>query len=273
VIPEAFHIGPVPISPFGIAMVAAFLAARSQLLWGLRRLEAGDVDEANAIVLAAGLWGIVGAKLYYSVLYGDWRFSLDWLRSGLVWYGGFLLAVVAILWTVRRRRMDPWRTFDAGAPALALGYGIGRIGCFLVGDDYGMPTRLPWGVAFPYGLPGPTTAEFMQRAYGARVPPGTAPDALLPVHPTQLYETVAGLAIWGIGIYLIRRGARAGGVATLVIGLLAVERFGVEFLRAKDDRLAGPFTVAQLISVLVVAAALWVGVRRARAAGARPSVS
>lgn len=271
-IPEAFHLGPLAISPFGIVMVAAFLSARAQLLWGLRRFEAGDVDDANAIVLAAGLWGIVGAKIYYAILHWDWRFSLDWLRSGLVWYGGFLLAVVAILWTIRRHRLDGWRTADAAAPALALGYGIGRIGCFLVGDDYGMPTDLPWGVAFPHGLPGPTTAEFMHRVYGARLPPGVAADELVPVHPTQLYETLLGLLIWGVGIVLIRRGASRGGVITPIVGLLALERFGVEFLRAKDDRLLGPLTVAQLISVLVVLACVWVWFRRpgAREAAAAP---
>lgn len=264
-IPEIFHVGPLAISPFGIVMVAAFLAARAQLLWGLRRLDAGDADEANAIVLAGGLWGIVGAKLYYAFLHRDWRLSLDWLRSGLVWYGGFLLAVVAILWTIRRRRMDPWRTADAAAPALALGYGIGRIGCFLVGDDYGMPTDLPWGVAFPHGLPGPTTAEFMQRTYGATIPSGVEPGQLIPVHPTQLYETLLGVAIWVLGIQLIRRGARPGGVTAVVIGLLAAERFAVEFLRAKDDRLLGPLTLAQLISVLVVVGAVCVWRRRPRA--------
>jgi phosphatidylglycerol:prolipoprotein diacylglycerol transferase len=264
-IPEVFHFGPLAISPFGIVMVAAFLAARAQLLWGLRRLDAGDADEANAIVLAGGLWGLVGAKLYYAFLHGDWRLSLDWLRSGLVWYGGFLLAVVAILWTIRRRRMHAWPTADAAAPALALGYAIGRIGCFLVGDDYGMPTDLPWGVAFPRGLPGPTTAEFMQRTYGAEIPAGVAPEALVPVHPTQLYETFLGLAIWGLGILLTRRGLRPGSVVTVVVALLAAERFGVEFLRAKDDRLLGEMTLAQLISVLVVVVALWAWTRRPRA--------
>lgn len=269
-IPEIFHVGPLAISPFGIVLVAAFLAARAQLLWGLRRLDAGNADEANAIVLAAGLWGIVGAKLYYAVLHRDWRLSLDWLRSGLVWYGGFLLAVVAILWVIRRRRMDPWRTADAAAPALALGYGIGRIGCFLVGDDYGMPTDLPWGVAFPHGLPGPTTAEFMARTYDAEIPPGVDPGALVPVHPTQLYETALGLGIWLLGRRLIKRGVGPGGVAAAVVGLLAVERFAIEFLRAKDDRLLGPMTVAQLISVLVVGAAAWTWSRRPRGASPPP---
>ncbi|MGH9465077.1 MAG: prolipoprotein diacylglyceryl transferase, partial [Thermoanaerobaculia bacterium] len=186
-IQELFHLGPLAISPFGPTLVMAFLAARWQLQWGLRRLGAGGAEEANAITLNAGLWGLIGAKLYYAILHRDFRLSLDWLRSGLVWYGGLVLGGLAVLWTVRRLRLDPWRVVDAAAPAVAIGYACGRIGCFLVGDDYGMPTNLPWGVAFPYGLPAPTTAAVMRQAYGAELAPDIPADALVRVHPTQLY--------------------------------------------------------------------------------------
>jgi phosphatidylglycerol:prolipoprotein diacylglycerol transferase len=263
VIRELFHIGSFSISPFGVLLVLAFLAAYAQMRWGLRRLGVGDEEDASALLFAGGVGGIVGAKVYYAVLYQDWRLLFD--RSGLVWYGGFVAGALAILWTMRRRRLPAWPTADATAPALALGYAIGRVGCFLVGDDYGMPTDLPWGVAFPVGLP-ETRAGILRREYGADIPPDVPADALVRVHPTQLYETAAGIAIWLLGRRLLARGAATGEATLAVVGLLAGERFLVEFLRAKDDRFFGGFTLAQVISAGVLALVIVLaGLRRARA--------
>lgn len=256
---ELFRIGSFPISPFGLMMVLAFVTAYLQLRWGLRKLGAGDEEDASSVVFAGCLGGIIGAKVYYAVLHHDWRLLFD--RSGLVWYGGFLVAAVAILWVVRRRGMPPWPTVDAGAAALAVGYGVGRVGCFLVGDDYGVPTDRPWGVIFPHGLP-PTTAGVLRHQFGVEVPPGVPDDQLLPVHPTQLYETALALAIWGLAVWMIRRRPRPGTVALTVIGLLAAERFAIEFLRAKDDRFLDGLTVAQAISLAIVAAVLLIGAAR-----------
>jgi phosphatidylglycerol:prolipoprotein diacylglycerol transferase len=247
---ELFTIGSFAISPFGVMMVLAFLAAWAQLRWGVRRLGIGDEEDASALLLAAGVGGIVGAKIYYALLHGDWHYLFD--RSGLVWYGAAILGTVSVLWVIKRRRLELWRTLDAAAPAVALGYGLGRVGCFLVGDDFGYPTSLPWGVKFKYGLPAPTTAEFMRQEYGAEVAPGVDPNELIAVHPTQLYETVLGLLIAAIGIWLIRRRVQPGFTALAVFALLACERFAVEFFRAKDDRFFGEFTVAQIISVVFI---------------------
>lgn len=89
----------------------------------------------------------------------------------------------------------------------------------------------------------------MHSEYGADIPQGVDPGELIAVHPTQLYETVLGLAIAALGVWLIRRGSRSGVAAMAVFSLLAVERFAIEFLRAKDDRFLGDFTVAQIISL------------------------
>ena len=258
-IPELFRIGPLSISPFGVMLVAAFLAAYWQLARGMRTLGIGDADAASSIVVAGGLGGILGAKIYYAILNWDWRLLLE--RYGLVWYGGFLVGTAAILWTMRRRRLPLWPTLDAATPALALGYGVGRVGCFLVGDDYGVPTKLPWGVAFEHGLP-PTTAWHLRREFGIAIPENVPGSELLRVHPTQLYETAAALAIWGVGMALLRRRPRPGGVALPIFALLAVERFAIEFLRAKDDRYLGPLTVAQAISLGVLLAVALIAVRR-----------
>ncbi len=254
---ELFHIGSLSISPFGLMMVLASLASWSVLRWGVNRLELGDAEDSSALLLAAGIGGIVGAKVYYAILYGDWRLLLD--RSGLVWYGALIGGTLAVLWTIRRRKLPAWSVADLAGPAVAIGYAVGRVGCFLVGDDYGYPTDLPWGVKFPYGLPAPTTAGFMQSEYGATIPDGVSVNELVSVHPTQLYETLAALAICALGIFLIKKRVQVGRVAMISFGLLALERFGVEFLRAKDDRFFGSLTLAQLLSAAVVVflVALW----------------
>lgn len=265
---ELFHIGPLSISPFGALMVIAFLVSWAQLNWGVRRLELGDDEDSSALLLAAGVGGVVGAKIYYAILEGDLRVFFS--RSGLVWYGGLILGAVAVLLTARLRRLPVWGVADVAGPTVAIGYAVGRVGCFLVGDDYGYPTDLPWGVAFPYGLPGPTTAGFMRSEYGADLAPGIPAEELVRVHPTQLYETVAALVIWWIGVRLLMNRPQAGQAGLAVFGLLAIERFAVEFLRAKDDRFLGSFTVAQLVSLLALLAIviLWTRRRSAAAPGA-----
>ncbi len=260
--PELFHIGNFVISSFGLMLVLSFVASYLQLRWGLRWQAAGDEDDAAALVFAAGFFGIVGAKVYYAVLYRDWHLLFD--RSGLVWYGGFILAVLALLWTIHRRRLPPWPTADTLALALAVGYAIGRIGCFLVGDDYGVPTDLPWGVKFPAGAAPPSTAGALRHQFGVHLPASIPDSRLLAVHPTQVYETLAALAIWGFGLWLVRRRPTAGVTGMAVLGLLALERFLVEFLRAKDDRFLGALTLAQAISLAVMVVAVLLLVLRAR---------
>jgi phosphatidylglycerol:prolipoprotein diacylglycerol transferase len=262
-IKEIFHIGSFSVSPFGVMLVFAFLTGYLQLRWGMRQLGIGDEEDASALVFAAGVGGILGAKIYYAILNLDWRLLFD--RSGLVWYGGFITGLLCVVWMIRRRRLQVWPLADAVAPALALGYGVGRIGCFLVGDDYGRPTNLPWGMAFPVGLP-ETTAGNLRRMFGVAVPVSISDDTLMRVHPTQLYETALALAIWGFALWLFKRRPQPPGmVALAVFALLAVERFLIEILRAKDDRFLGGFTLAQAFSVaILVTVAIVAWVRRQR---------
>jgi phosphatidylglycerol:prolipoprotein diacylglycerol transferase len=266
-IQELFRIGTFAISPFGVTLVLAFVAAYFQLRWGMKRLDAGDQEDASALILWAGLGGIGGAKIYYAILNGDWRLLFE--RWGLVWYGGFVLGVVAVYVTLRVRRLAVWPVLDASSLGLALGYAVGRLGCFLVGDDYGVPTELPWGVKFPVGLP-PTTAGELRRNFDLTIPEWIADDTLLAVHPTQIYETLAALAIWGLGMWLLKRSRVRGTTALLVFALLAVERFLVEILRAKDDRFFGSLTLAQAISLAVIVTALGLWWWRRRALPAEP---
>ena len=140
-----------------------------------------------------------------------------------------------------------------------------------MGDDYGVPTDLPWATVFKVGLP-PTTADNLLYSFGVETPPELIGEGgWVAVHPTQLYETAAGFLIWGITLVLLVRGVRPGNLFLTTVALLAVERFWVEFLRAKDDRFFGQFTLAQLISlalVVIMGALYWRGRSQAVASGA-----
>jgi len=125
------------------------------------------------------------------------------------------------------------------------------VGCFLVNDDYGRPTSLPWAVQFPQGLP-PSTAGNLQALFGIPVPPGTDPSAVMAVHPTQIYEVLAMLAVFAILWTWRKRPWGTGWLFGAYLMFAGAERFLVEFVRAKDDRFFGPFTIAQVTSVLLV---------------------
>ena len=231
-------------------LVAALLSAYAQFQAEMKRLDLGDEDDASSIVVACGIGGILGGKIYYAMLYRDWHLIFD--RAGIVWYGCLLLGAAVFVGMARRRGLPLARTFDAAGPSLALGYAVGRVGCFLVGDDYGKPTDLPWGVAFKVGLPR-TTAANLRDHFGIEPPPGVSGSDFVAVHPTQLYETGLALLIWGALLFFARRyEPRPGRTFLLALALLSVERFGIEFLRAKDDRFFGDFTLAQVISLAIL---------------------
>lgn len=255
-IPELFRIGDFSVSPFGLMLVLALLGAFWQLRRGMRERGIGSDEDPSSIVFACGFAGILGGKIYYAILVRDWGMLFD--RAGIVWYGCLIGGALAFFFTLHRRRLPLWPTLDAAAPALALGYGLGRIGCLLVGDDYGRPTDLPWAMSFPQGLP-PTTAGSLRREFGLAIDPALPDSAVLAVHPTQIYSSLASFAIFGLALWLAKRPLRPGSLFLIVMALLSVERFLVEFVRAKDDRFFGGFTLAQVISVvllLVVGAAL-----------------
>jgi phosphatidylglycerol---prolipoprotein diacylglyceryl transferase len=256
--PVLFEIGGLTVTSFGVMMAVAFLVGGWLASLEFRR--AGhDPELAWDLVLYAALSGVLGAKLYYLIL--NWpRTVADPVaaltsRSGLVWYGGFILAALVVAWRVRRLGLPVLHVGDLVAPALAMGYALGRMGCFLVGDDYGRPTAVPWAVAFPQGSP-PSTAANLRGLFGIPIPEGVPGDAVLTVHPTQLYEVGMSLLIFAL-LWRLRRAPRNAGVLfALYLALAGVERFVVEIFRAKDDRFVGPLTVAQLLSLCLVAGGL-----------------
>lgn len=226
--PVLFRIGAFEITSFGAMMAIAAVVG----LWQLQR-EAARAGLPESVLDAAVIGiigGLLGAKLFWAVEHSGTAPMSDLLfsRGGLSWYGGLIGGVGSGVAYVRARRWPLMPILAAATPALAFGQLLGRIGCFLVGDDYGWPTDLPWGVAFPQGLP-PTT---------------------VPVHPTQLYEAI-GLAFIGAALLHWRR---VGIADEIVLGryLVAVAslRFAIEFVRVHQP-LAFGLAPAHWLSLLV----------------------
>ncbi|HEY2824609.1 MAG TPA: prolipoprotein diacylglyceryl transferase [Gemmatimonadales bacterium] len=246
--PLILKLGFITITGYGIMMAVGFLVAGWVIYLELKRR--GLSDEFSSDIIVAGvIGGVAGAKIWYAVLYHDAGALFS--RGGLVWYGGFLGGATAVLLNAWRQRVPVRFTLEISAPALALGYAIGRIGCFLVEDDYGVPTSLPWGMKFPNGLP-PTTAANLQRLFHAPVPATAQPYDVLAVHPTQLYEVLAMSLVFWILWRLRPHHHATGWLFGVYLMFAGVERFLIEFIRAKDDRMLAGFTLAQAASVAAV---------------------
>jgi phosphatidylglycerol:prolipoprotein diacylglycerol transferase len=228
--PTLFRIGGFEITSFGVLVACAALVGL--LLFSREARRSGLSEKTFDAALGGVFGGLIGAKLLWTIEFSGSAPVADLLfsRGGLSWFGGLLGGVGTGLALLRRYRVPIVSALAAATPALALGHAIGRIGCFLVGDDYGRPTTLPWGVAFPKGLP-PTD---------------------VPVHPTQLYETLLLIPV----AMLLIRWRKAGVADRVVLGryLLMVTsiRFAIEFIRV-NRHILGPFTLAQLIAVALAA--------------------
>ena len=246
--PFIVHLGPLEVTGYGLMLMVAFLMGGWLIARQLRERELRE-EYAADMVAAAVIGGIIGAKLWYVALTRDPGALFS--RGGLVWYGGFIGGALAVILNGWRLKVPLRWTMQIAAPALAAAYALGRVGCFLVNDDYGRPSNLPWAVRFPDGLP-PSTAGNLHQLFGVPIPPGTDPSSVLSVHPTQLYEVTAMLLAFAVLWVLRKRGKPIGWLFGLYLIFAGVERFLVEIVRAKDDRFLGPFTLAQLTSVILV---------------------
>ncbi len=256
-------LGTITITSFGVMMALSFLTG----FWIVRLelLRKGmDEELAGDVLMGAIIGGIVGAKVYYVLL--NWPqtvqdpFGMLFSRAGLVWYGGFIGGAIGVSLAIHRRKAPVPVLADVCAPALALAYAVGRMGCLLVGDDYGRPTDSWVGIAFPKGSP-PSTAGNLRRMFGVSIPESVPDTAVLAVHPTQLYEIGMSLLIFAILWRLRREPWKAGRLFSLWLALAGLERLIVEFFRAKDDRFFGFLTLAQLISIGLIVLGTWLFVR------------
>jgi len=250
--PFNFGIAGFNFTGFGIAVLLAFLI--SQIICERELARRGRDIEAVAVsdVLFAALVGtMVGAKLYYVIVVTHDVRDL-WSRGGFVFWGGFIGSVLLCFLTIKYKKLSFVRFADVAGIAIAAGYAVGRTGCWAVGDDYGKVYTGPLAVAFPEGAP-PSTAISMFQNFHVPMDPNVAPTAVLSVVPTQLMETVLGFAMFAI-LWRLRDHKHAEGWLFGVYCVLAcIERFIVEFFRAKDDRFswAGGLSMAQVIAIAI----------------------
>ena len=271
--PFEFTIAGIPLTGFGIAVLLSFLIA--QIVSERELARRGHDREAMAVsdVLFAALLGtMLGAKLYF-VLVVTHDFRDLWSRGGFVFWGGFMGSVVLCALTIRYKKLSFARFADVAGIAIAAGYAVGRTGCWAVGDDYGRPYSGPFAVAFPQGSPPSTVAE-MQRSFNVTFPPGTDPRQVVSVIPTQIFEVAMGMIMFGI-LWRMRDHDHAEGWLFGVWAILAgIERFIIEFFRAKDDRLAWTMglSVAQLIAIAMIIIGIIVMRARSKTGPGRPGI-
>ena len=231
--PVLFRIGDVVISSYSVMVLLAFLVG--YWLGGAELRRKGlNGNLADLLLIPCVLGGIGGAKVLFLVqnvtlseILSD---PLRYLSSGLTFYGGLIGALILIGLVVWWRKVSYWAVTDSIAPGLVLAYGIGRIGCLLVGDDYGIPSNLPWAMAFPQGAP-PTTER---------------------VHPTQVYDTLLMIGLF-LFLWKIRKKERPNGwLSSVMFILLGIERFFIEFIRNTSPSFIPGLSQAQLISVGII---------------------
>jgi len=244
--PHLIQIGSFSLPSYGVLAALAFLVA----LWMASHFaKRRGIDSEKVVNLGVycALAGMLGAKLLMIALDPEYRahplevFSLATLQSAGIFFGGFILAVVFAYFYMRAQRLPVLATSDVFAPGLAIGHGIGRLGCFAAGCCWGKPTHLPWAVTFTNSSA--TTG----------VPLG------IPLHPTQLYEAFAEGIICLILVAQLRRPHRDGQVIGLYALLYGLVRFGVEFVRDHDasNPLGGPFTLEQWIALALAAGGVY----------------
>jgi phosphatidylglycerol:prolipoprotein diacylglycerol transferase len=238
--PILLEAGPVTIYTYGVLLAAAYLLG----LWlGVRRANAAGLDGNR--VLDLGIWviiaALVGAKgLLFIVDFEHFTSSREeffsLLRSGGVFYGGLIAASLTCIYQLRKHKLPLWQSGDLFAPGIAFGYMVGRLGCLAAGCCYGRPTQVAWAVTFT----DPAAALNV----------GTPLN--VPLHPTQLYEALAGFVILIVLLALERRGRPfAGRTFWQFVLMYAVSRFVIEFYRGDDRGMMSVFSTSQVISLVL----------------------
>jgi len=257
-LPVLFQIGPITVYSFGAFMALAALSAAWVVHLELKT-KGYQPELASTMVFAAAVGGLIGARVLF--ILEEWSafvrspWDLIFTGAGFTWYGGFLGGILAVSWVVRKNHI-PWLVgADIAAAALAIAYGVGRIGCHVAGDgDWGTVTTVPWGVAYTNAIVG-----WVHPMTGVPYAPGVR------VHPTGIYEFIESVIVFGILWSLRKKNYPAGTLFWLYLVLAGVARFVVEFWRVNPVIGLG-MTEAQWFSLVMIAIGVW----RTMASGLNP---
>jgi len=243
-----FHLA---IYSFGLMLVVAFYSCYFFLNAELKTI-GYDEKLASDIIFWSAFGGILGAKIYYlienidRVLNSYDPMDMIFSGAGLVFLGGLMGSIISVSFVLKKNAL-PWLTFaNIIGPLIFLGYAIGRIGCFLVGDDYGIPSKVPWAMSFPNGIP-PTTTYIFSDIYPWIDLSGYEPG-LITVHPTQLYEAIVCILLFFLLWHYRKNPSVKDNLFFIYIFLAGVERFLIEFLRTNQKYVLETFSGAQIIS-------------------------
>ncbi len=255
--PKLFHFGDFFLPSYGVLVALGFLVA----LWVTTRLaKAAGLNSESVTNLAVycALAGLAGAKLFMFLFnFNDyWNdpksiFTIATLQAAGVYQGGFLLAFIFAIVYMKRENLPVFQTFDVFAPGIALGHAIGRLGCLAAGCCWGKECHLSWAVTF-------TNREANEL---------TGVPLNVPLHPTQIYESLAEAFIFAMLYWRIRKPHAAGSIFGLYLIAYSVVRFLVEFVRNHEQPLQMGLSLTQWISMGTLAIGVWFAVRRT---GLRP---
>ena len=271
----------IQIPSFGLMVALAFLICNFLIKKEFKKNNL-DIKIADDIIFYAILSAIIGSKVYYIIETGNYNSffnnienifikiisfdifgainELQLLGSGLVFNGGFICALIFIGFYVYRKKLNFLFLLDIVAPFILLGHGIGRIGCFLVGDDYGIPSKLPWAISFPEGLPPSTIFTFSENGSFSYLDYNVLnlknylvenSYSVVSVHPTQIYEMI----LYFLGFLLLRKlslktNQILGLTSSLYLMYAGFSRFIVEIIRT-NERYYLDLSSAQFISIIM----------------------
>ena len=252
-----FHLA---IYSFGLMLVVAFYSCYFFLNYDLKLL--GYEEKLSSdIIFWAAVGGILGAKIYYllenidRVVNSFDPLNMIFSGAGLVFLGGLMGSTICVSIILKKNKV-PWLTFaNVIGPLIFLGYAIGRLGCFLVGDDYGIPSSLPWAISFPNGTP-PTTTNTFSDLY-PWIDISAYDPGVITVHPTQLYEAIICFILFLI-LWKYRKSTKIKDILFfLYLFLAGVERFFIEFIRTNEKYVFELFSGAQVISIMMIIIGLY----------------
>jgi len=236
--PTFFKIGNTSVSSYTVLLLIAILIGYIITLSEFKRKGISE-NLCDYLAGASVIVGTIGAKVLFLFQNASLSEIVNdpprYLASGFTWFGALLSCI--LLWVVvaRWKKISFWLLGDSAAPGLILGYGIGRIGCLLVGDDYGIPSNLPWALAFPNG----------------------SPPTFVSVHPTQIYETlsmfIAFIILWSIR----NKDLPIGFISYITLIIIGVERLLIEFIRTTSPSFIPGLSQAQIISVGIIVVAAY----------------